>query len=87
MVDYIIGDSRFLELIDKYSSAIGDGSKASEVICKVAQNVRNPELIVPVLGSQGMGKSTLINAILGVNILPNDADETTCVPVEIRYTF
>ena len=86
MVDYIIGDSRLLELIDKYAAIAGEQeTKASDVINKLAQNVQNPELIVPVLGSQGMGKSTLINAILGDNILPNDADETTCVPVEIRY--
>jgi len=85
MVDYIIGDSRLLELLDKYSAVVGEGTKASDIISKLAQNVQNPELIVPVLGSQGMGKSTLINAILGTNILPNDADETTCVPVEIRY--
>lgn len=85
MVDYIIGDSNLLELIDKYAAVAGEGAKASEIISKLAHNVQNPELIIPVLGSQGMGKSTLINAILGANILPNDADETTCVPVEIRY--
>lgn len=85
MVDYITSDSRLLELIDKYAAVVGEGIKASDIISKLAQNVQNPELIVPVLGSQGMGKSTLINAILGANILPNEADETTCVPVEIRY--
>ena len=85
MVDYILGDSRLLELINKYSTLAGEETKPSDIISKLAQNVQNPELIVPVLGSQGMGKSTLINAILGANILPNDADETTCIPVEIRY--
>ena len=85
MVDYIIGDSKLLELIDKYAFIAGEETKPSYIISKLAHNVQNPELIVPVLGSQGMGKSTLINAILGHNILPNDADETTCVPVEIRY--
>lgn len=86
MVDYVIGDLRLLELLDKYSAVVGEQeTKVSDIISKLAQGVQNPELIVPVLGSQGMGKSTLINAILGANILPNDADETTCVPVEIRY--
>ena len=77
MIDHIIGDSNLLELIDKYAAVAGEGAKASEIISKLAHNVQNPELIIPVLGSQGMGKSTLINAILGANILPNDADETT----------
>jgi hypothetical protein len=42
--------------------------------------------IVPVVGVQGAGKSTLLTALLFDRpVLPVDADETTCVPVEIVY--
>ncbi len=86
MINTITEDDKLLTLLDKYSfTSFNNSTKISEIILKLAKNIENPELIVPVLGSQGTGKSTLINAILGINILPNDADETTCVPVEIRY--
>jgi hypothetical protein len=42
--------------------------------------------VVPVMGVQGSGKSTLLTALLFDRpVLPVDADETTCVPVEIVY--
>ena len=86
LTDKIICDLKLLELLDKYSSLAGQqATTVSDIIIKLAKSVDSPELIVPVLGSQGMGKSTLINAIIGGNILPNDADETTCVPIEIRH--
>lgn len=85
IVEYVVNDKTLLELMDLYLYSDNEEYKVSDIIRKLAQSVDNPELVVPVLGSQGMGKSTLINAILGENILPNDADETTCVPVEIRY--
>lgn len=86
MPDAVIRDIKLLGLLDKYlAPEDASTSKVSEILTKLAANINKPEWIVPVLGSQGMGKSTLINAILGENILPNDADETTCVPVEIKY--
>lgn len=49
-------------------------------------NQQQDEFYIPVLGIQGTGKSSFLNALLMDDyILPVDADETTCVPVEIRY--
>lgn len=74
-------DKRFIEIMNNYS----DGESLGEIFSKIIENRNNNEVIIPVLGLQGMGKSTLINSILSENILPNDADETTCVPVEVKY--
>lgn len=73
--------SNVVELLNKYSDTKQDGSYLKDYLSRVS--VSAP--IIPVLGMQGMGKSTLINALLEENILPNEADETTCVPVEIKY--
>lgn len=71
-----------LRLLEKYSPA---GQNYAQLILEIENKSNSSDMIVPVLGTQGMGKSTMINAILGEDILPSEADETTCVPVEIRY--
>ncbi len=73
--------SNIVDLLNKYSDTKKDGSYLKDYLSRVSDS----EPIIPVLGMQGMGKSTLINALLEENILPNEADETTCVPVEIKY--
>lgn len=43
--------------------------------------------VLPIAGIQGSGKSTLLNALAFDDpVLPIDADETTCVPVEIGWS-
>ena len=73
--------SNIIELLNRYSDTKQNGSILNDYLSRVFVS----EPIIPVLGMQGMGKSTLINALLEENILPNEADETTCVPVEIKY--
>lgn len=75
-------DKRLVAFLDQYSDT---QESVGTTLLRIIQNMDNAEVIIPVLGMQGMGKSTLINGLLKENILPNDADETTCVPVEVKF--
>lgn len=74
---------RYLPLLDEEGSIIPYESYFSHKL----KNLGKDEFFIPVLGVQGTGKSSLLNALLMDDlILPVDADETTCIPVEIRYS-
>lgn len=75
-------DSTLIAFLDKYSDM---QDSAGTNLKNSIKKAKDAEVIIPVLGMQGTGKSTLINGLLKENILPNDADETTCVPVEVKY--
>lgn len=75
-------NEELVKVLDKYSVP---GQEVGTSLNEAVLRSDNKELIIPVLGMQGMGKSTLINAILKEDIMPSEADETTCVPVEVKY--
>lgn len=80
----LIHDDRFNKLLEKYLNNESQGIK--DYFNHFTENLNKKEIIVPVLGIQGAGKSSFLNSILMEdNILPTDVDETTCVPVEVRY--
>ena len=82
----LIQDYRFKSLLEKYLNSDSQGINYEEYFKHFTENLNKKEIIVPVLGIQGAGKSSFLNAILmEENILPTDVDETTCVPVEVRY--
>jgi hypothetical protein len=57
------------------------------VLTNLANSIENPEFIIPIVGVQGSGKSTILNALCFDDpILPIDSNETTSVPLEIRRT-
>jgi len=78
-------DMKLIDLLNKYISEEGETPAGGDNLKNMYQNLQNPEMLIPVLGLQGVGKSTLINGILEENVMPNEADETTCIPVEVRY--
>lgn len=82
----LIQDERFNKLLEKYLNNEIQGINYKEYFKHFIENLNKKEIIVPVLGIQGAGKSSFLNSILmDDNILPTDVDETTCVPVEVRY--
>lgn len=77
-----------IELADKYIPYVTKHTQISyrEYFETILYNIASSEFLVPVLGVQGVGKSSFLNALLIDDVvLPIDAEDTTCIPVEIRY--
>ena len=82
----LIKDERFYGLLEKYLNNENQGIDYKKYFQHFIENLNKKEIVVPVLGIQGAGKSSFLNSILMKdNVLPTDVDETTCVPVEIKY--
>ena len=82
----LIEDERFYRLLEKYLNNENQGIDYKKYFKHFVENLNKKEIIVPVLGIQGAGKSSFLNSILmDDNVLPTDVDETTCVPVEVKY--
>jgi hypothetical protein len=87
-ISKLINNKEFIRLADKYAPFITDKEIISyeKILAEKFNKLEVDELKIPIIGVQGTGKSSLINALLFNDIvLPVDADETTCIPVEIKY--
>ncbi|WP_193769047.1 dynamin family protein [Metasolibacillus meyeri] len=88
MATKLLNDSRLLSIIEEVlpDKDPSTGLTYVESLRHKQKNNHTEEFFIPVLGMQGTGKSSFLNALLMDDfVLPVDADETTCVPVEIRY--
>jgi len=70
---------------EKIKEAAVSGDIA-EKIAAIADSARERSLVVPVVGAFSSGKSTLINNLLGSNVLPVDIRPETSLATELRYS-
>ncbi|MBG6188233.1 dynamin family protein [Flavobacterium sp. CAN_S2] len=81
----LINDSNFVRIVKRYNS-----TNTEDLELKIAswdKVLKTDVFTIPILGVQGAGKSSLLNALLMDDIvLPVDSDETTCIPTEIIYS-
>ena len=69
----LIQDDKFNKLVEKYLKSENQGIDYTEYFKHFIENLNKKEIIVPVLGIQGAGKSSFLNSILMEdNILPTD---------------
>jgi hypothetical protein len=78
----LIGFCGELENVAKEIELSGFGNN----IAKVSADVQKQEIIVPVIGVFSAGKSTLINNVIGNNILPAAITPETSLAMELRYS-
>jgi len=74
-------------LVERHLGGTGiDSGNFATLYTNLAGKLKAERFIVPVFGVQGSGKSTFLNALLFDRpVLPVEADETTCVPVEVVW--
>lgn len=64
---------------------LADCPKEASIALDVLGRLRAREWFVLLLGETSVGKTSMVNALLGEELLPVSADATTGVPVEIRF--
>lgn len=75
---------------EKFLNAMESGNNLPDIrnrLEKLRASEQKNEFILPILGVQGAGKSSFLNALLFNNrILPTEVTETTCIPTEVYYS-
>lgn len=77
------GSLEAIGLVKRYNTS---GEDIDILFQKSVSDLSVKNCIIPVLGTQGSGKSSFLDALLfGDIVLPVDADETTCIPTAVSY--
>jgi hypothetical protein len=76
---------RLARLTSDLAGEIGVDPRAIEALTELTNRLREPRVPVAVLGEISRGKSTLINALLGQELLPEDFRASTSTWIQISY--
>ena len=76
--------ARLVELTGRACLAYRRGDLAARLE-GAAQDQRNRQVTVAVAGDYKQGKSSLINALVGYSVCPEDLDRASLVPLRLRY--
>ncbi len=80
----MLRDNSFIDALVGFSER---QNPLRDFLQKRAEDLQSPRYVISVVGVQGAGKSSFINALLmDTAILPRDVAETTCVPTEVTYS-
>lgn len=85
----LLSDKQLLALASRYDLPAADLDRPglADRLKAYRGQLLADRFVLPIAGIQGSGKSTLLNALaFDEPVLPIDADETTCVPVEIGWS-
>lgn len=72
--------------IDQATASVDLTANTTTEISAIQESVQHQELLVPVVGTFSAGKSTLINKILGEDMLPTAITPETSLAMELRYS-
>ncbi|SFS76779.1 Dynamin family protein [Succinivibrio dextrinosolvens] len=84
----LILKDKYIEILDNADSIIDElcySDSFSERSFRLHEEIKNQELIIPLIGNFSAGKSSLVNAILNTDILPVAIKPETSLATELRY--
>ena len=90
---YILESEEFAQFYHKYllpivGRAPQDSENKYDLLQSHIEKITIPECFIAVLGIQGAGKSSLLNAVIFEDeVLPVEVQETTCIPTMIRRIY